>query len=90
MRWRAPLYIAQVDRGNLRLIRATERVVLPLIGDGIGDPKHVAGMGNFHTIAAAPGESWVTVGEKFPGNGWRGDTLLARIRWGRPNRLAPA
>jgi hypothetical protein len=60
-----------------------------LIGDGIGDPKRVAGMGNFHTIAAAPGESWVTVGEEFPGNGWRGDTLLARIHWGRPNRLAP-
>jgi hypothetical protein len=89
-RWRAPLYVAQVDRRNLRLIRATERVVLPLIGDGIGDPKHVAGMGNFHTIAAAPGESWMTVGEEFPGNGWRGDTLLARIRWGRPNHLAPA
>ena len=31
-----------------------------------------------------------SVGEECPGNGWRGDTLLARIRWGRPNRLAPA
>jgi hypothetical protein len=39
---------------------------------------------------AAPGESWVTVGEEFPGNGWQGDTLLARIHWGRRNRLAPA
>jgi hypothetical protein len=89
MRWRAPIYVTQVDRGALRLIRETERVVLTLIGDGIGDPKRVAGMGNFHTVAATPGESWVTVGEEFPGNAWRGDTLLARIRWGRPNRLAP-
>lgn len=86
-RWRAPLYVARVDRRNLRLTRATERVVLPLIGDGIVDPKHVAGMGNFQTIAAAPGQSWVTAGEGFPGNGWRGNTLMARIHWGRPNRL---
>jgi hypothetical protein len=90
MRWRAPIYIARVDRGRLRLIRETEQVVLPLIGDGKDDPKRVAGMGNFHTVAATSGESWVTVGEEFPGNGWRGDTLLARIRWGRPNRLVPA
>jgi hypothetical protein len=47
-------------------------------------------MGNFHTVAAAPGESWVTVGETRPDDGWKGDTLLARIRWSRPNRRAPA
>lgn len=90
MRWRAPLYVAEVDRKALRLIRASERVVLPLIGDGVADPKHVARMGNFHTVAAAPGESWVTVGETRPEDGWSGDTLLARIRWSRPNRRAPA
>lgn len=89
MRWRAPLYVAEVDRDTLRLIRSSERVVLPLIGDGIEAPEHVARMGNFHTVAATPGESWVTVGETLPGDGWRGDTLLARIRWGRPNRLVP-
>ena len=90
MRWRAPLYVAEVDRETLRLIRATERVVLPLIGDGIANAKHVARMGNFHTVAAAPGESWVTVGETLPDDGWRGDTLLARIQWSRPNELAPS
>jgi hypothetical protein len=89
-RWRSPIYAARVDRGNRRLIRATETVVLPMIGDGKAEPRRVAGMGNFHTVAATPGESWVTVGEEFPGNGWLGDTLLARIRWGRPNRLAPS
>ncbi len=87
MRWRAPLYLAEVDREALRLVRSSERVVLPLIGDGIDDPAHVARMGNFHTVAATPGESWVTVGETLPADGWRGDTLLARIRWSRPNRL---
>ncbi len=87
-RWRAPLYVAEVDRDTLRLIRATERVVLPLIGDGIAGPAHVARMGNFHTVAAAPGESWVTVGETLPEDGWRGDTLLARVRWSRPNPRA--
>ncbi len=84
MRWRAPLYMAEVDRAALRLIRASERVVLPLIGDGVDDPAHVARMGNFHTASATPDESWVTVGETLPSDDWRGDTLLARIRWRRP------
>ncbi len=88
-RWRAPLFLAEVDRKSLRLIRASERVVLPLIGDGLKDPKHVARMGNFHTVAATPHESWVTTGETLPHDGWAGDTLLARIRWKRPNGLAP-
>lgn len=87
-RWRAPLYMALVDRRTLRLVRATERIVLPLIGDGINDPKHVARMGNFHTVAATPHESWVTTGETLPDDGWRGNTLLARIRWSKPNALA--
>jgi len=86
-RWRAPLYLARVDTEKLCLIRSTERVVLPLIGDGVNDARHVARMGNFHTVAASPTESWVTVGECLPDDGWRGDTLLARIRWSRPNRL---
>jgi hypothetical protein len=86
-RWRAPLYMARVDIGSLRLIRSTEQVVLPLIGDGVGDPGHVARMGNFHTLTATPEESWVTVGECLPKDGWRGDLLMARIRWSRPNRM---
>ncbi len=84
MRWRAPLYMARVDRSTLRLVRATERVVLPLVGDGINDPKNVAHLGNFHTNPASPGESWVTVGEVIPAS-FRGDLLLARVRWSRPN-----
>lgn len=85
-RWRAPLYLARVDTGRLCLIRSTEHIVLPLIGDGVDDARRVARMGNFHTVAATPGESWVTVGECLPDDGWRGDVLMARIRWSRPNR----
>lgn len=80
-RWRAPLYMARVDLDTLRLVRSTERVVLPLIGNGVSNAKHVARMGNFHTVAAAPNESWVTVGECLPEDGWRGDVLMARIQW---------
>ncbi len=86
-RWRAPLFMAEVDRRTLRLVRASERVVLPLLGDGVRNGKHVARMGNFHTVAAGPDESWVTVGESRPRDGYAGDTLLARIQWRRPNKL---
>jgi hypothetical protein len=88
IRWRAPLYVAQVDVLTQRLIRSTERVVLPLVGDGVNDPDNVALMGNFNVTNASPDESWVTVGEWMPRKNARGDLLLARIRWSRPNRLA--
>jgi hypothetical protein len=45
-------------------------------------------MGNFHTTNVSPDESWVTVGEWQPKNGLKGDLLLARIRWTKPNALA--
>ncbi|MBM3880908.1 MAG: exo-alpha-sialidase [Verrucomicrobia bacterium] len=83
-RWRAPLWLAQVDLVTLRLRRDTERIVLPLVGDGVHDPDRVALMGNFHVTSAGPDESWVTVGEWQPRNGIRGDLLLARIRWSKP------
>ena len=90
VRWRSPLYMAQVNPQTLRLQRATERVVLPLVGDGVKDPDRVAIMGNFHPINVSSDESWVTVGEWQPRNRIRGDLLLARIRWNRPNLLASA
>jgi hypothetical protein len=88
-RWRAPLYMAQVDTTRLCLIRSTEQVVLALIGDGVNAAQHVARMGNFHTMAVTPQESWVTVGECLPHDGWRGDVLMACIRWSCPNTLVP-
>ena len=87
-RWRAPLYVAQVEVATMRLIRETEKTVLPLIGDGINDPEHVARLGNFHVTNASPDESWVTVGETLPADDWKGDVLLGRIRWAVPNRRA--
>ncbi len=89
VRWRSPLWMAQVDPQTLQLRRDTERVVLPLVGDGVNDPDRVAIMGNFHPTNVTPNESWVTVGEWQPKNGIKGDLLLARIRWSRPNTLAP-
>ena len=88
IRWRSPLWMAQVDPERLCLIRSTERVVLPLVGDGVNAPDDVALMGNFHVTNAAPDQSWVTVGEWLPRRGAKGDLLLARIRWGQANRLA--
>jgi hypothetical protein len=80
MRWRAPVYLARVDPETLRLIRNSEQIALPLLGDGVRDGANVARMGNFHPLAFSPRESWVTVGETIPTNDWRGNTLLARIR----------
>lgn len=86
IRWRPPLWVAQVDIDRRCLIRSTEQVVLPLVGDGVKKPDHVALMGNFSVTNVSPEESWVTVGEWMPRNGYRGDVLLARIRWSKPNR----
>ncbi|MCP5560795.1 MAG: exo-alpha-sialidase [Verrucomicrobiaceae bacterium] len=85
MRWRSPLWMAQVDPVTLRLKRSTERIVFPLVGDGVNDPNKVALMGNFHVTNVSPHESWVTVGEWQPRNQIHGDLLLARIRWASPN-----
>ncbi|NNE91691.1 MAG: exo-alpha-sialidase, partial [Verrucomicrobiales bacterium] len=87
IRWRSPLWVARVDPDKLCLIRETEQVVLPLLGDGVNDPDRVALMGNFHVTNASPDESWVTVGEWLPRGGALGDLLMARIRWSKPNRL---
>ena len=87
IRWRSPLWVAQVDADKLCLIRSTEQVVLPLVGDGVNDPNNVALMGNFDVTNVSADESWVTVGEWMPKNGYKGDVLLARIRWSKPNRL---
>jgi hypothetical protein len=85
--WRAPLYLAWVDRATMRLVRATERVAFPLIGDGINDPKMVPHYGNFHVTDATSGESWIFSGEVISAN-FRGDLLMAKIRWRRPNHYS--
>jgi hypothetical protein len=86
-RWRSPLYLAQVDTAKLCLRRETERIVLPLVGDGVNAPDDVAYSGNFHPVNITADESWLTDGEMLPKRGYKGDLLLARIRWSRPNKL---
>ena len=90
IRWRSPLWIAQVDPERLCLIRESERVVLPLCGDGVNKGDDVALMGNFYVTNASQEESWVTVGEWIPKRSGKGDMLLARIHWKKPNKLVQA
>ncbi|MFK7821304.1 MAG: sialidase family protein [Planctomycetaceae bacterium] len=85
IRWRSPLWIAQVDPQRLCLIRDTERVVLPIVGDGVSQPDDVALMGNFNVTNVSPDESWVTVGEWLPRRNAAGNLLLGRIRWSTAN-----
>lgn len=87
MRWRAPLYLARVNLASMRLQRNTERIVFPLIGDGINDPTHVPHYGNFHVGNISRNEAWIAAGEVIPAN-FRGDMLLARVKWRRLNLLA--
>lgn len=86
-RWRSPLFMARVDTQKLCLVRESERVVLPLVGDGVNAADAVPLMGNFQTTNITPGESWVTDGEMLPKHGYKGDLVLGRIRWSSPNTL---
>lgn len=85
IRWRSPLWLARMDPKTNRLIRSTERIALPLIGDGVREPEKVALMGNFHVTNVSPMSSILTVGEWIPKEDARGDLLLARIKWMKPN-----
>lgn len=80
-RHRAPLFIAQVNPDTLRVMRATERVLIPERG---------ATLGNFGAASVNEHESWVTVNEgiwddAIRARGAKGALFCARIRWGRPN-----
>lgn len=87
MRWRAPLLMALIDQKTMRLIRSTERVVFPLLGDGINNPTMVPHYGNFHTMMLNREQSLILAGEVIPAN-FHGDLLMARIWWAKPNRFA--
>jgi hypothetical protein len=88
-RHRAPLFMAQVDPERLRVIRATERILVPERG---------ARLGNFGVTDVNERETWVTVAEwmqthppniVIPPDNPRGadnSVYAARIRWDQPNR----
>lgn len=80
-RHRAPLFIAQVNPDTLRVLRATERVLIPERG---------ATLGNFGAAAVNEHESWVTVNEgiwddDIRARGAKGTLFCARIHWQAPN-----
>jgi hypothetical protein len=79
MRWRAPIWLARVDTERMCLVKASERVAIPLTETSGRMPT----MGNFHIVAPTRDETWITVGEC--GSGFKGDTLLCRIGWSKPN-----
>ena len=80
MRWRAPLYLAKVNRSTMHLMQQTERIVFPLVGDGINSPKLVPQYGNFHVTNIGNNESWITSGEVIQAN-FKGDMLMGRVTW---------
>ena len=87
-RHRAPLFIAQVDPEKRRVLRATERVLVPERG---------ARLGNFGVTEVNEHETWVTVAEWMqtwppkivipPENPYGADNSVyaARIVWEKPN-----
>jgi len=79
MRWRSPLFIAEFDPEKECLVKETEKIVFPMVGDGINDPDSVPRMGNFHPCKISDKKAIVTVGEILPQNDWEGDTLIAYI-----------
>ncbi len=85
MRWRTPIFAAEVDVERLCLIRSTERVVFRIDGDGVNHPETVPYLGNFHTTAISPRESIVTTCETLP-KILKGNTIQARVHWAKMNR----
>lgn len=76
-RHRAPLFIAQVDPQTLRVIRSTEKILIPNRG---------ARLGNFAVTPISPGEVWVTDAEWMQYRGCEqygsdGSVWVSRIHW---------
>lgn len=88
IRHRAPLFMAQVDPEKLRVMPATERILIPERG---------ARLGNFGVTELNENETWVTVAEWMQtfspnivipvDNPYGSDNAVyaARIRWRAPN-----
>jgi len=68
IRHRAPLFIGQVDPDTLRVIRSTERVLIP---------ENHASLGNSGVCRISDNESWVTCGEGHLHHGKRRGELNA-------------
>lgn len=80
-RFRAPLFIAQVEPIKLQVIRSTEKVLVPNRG---------AQLGNFGTNNVSELESWVTTSEGMAPlgaekGGSNGSVYIARLLWSTPD-----
>ena len=76
-RHRAPLFIGRVDRESLRIVRASEQVLIPERG---------AGLGNFGVCEVSENESWVVASEWMQPKGsekYGSDNTvwIAKLRW---------
>lgn len=83
-RHRAPLFIARVNPATLKVMRATERMLIPERG---------ATLGNFGAAPVTENESWVTVNEgiwddSIRARGAKGALYVARVKWATPNIAA--
>lgn len=84
-RHRAPIFIARVDPERLRVLRATEQVLMPETGLDLG--------GGFAPVEVSANETWVISSEMgFPKARIHepNHVRLARILWAAPNKLFPA
>ena len=75
--------MAQVDPNSLRVIRKTEKILVPERG---------ARLGNFGITDISPNETWITVSEWMQPSGVEkygsdGSIFIARIHWDQPNKL---
>jgi hypothetical protein len=77
-RHRAPLFIARVDPETLRVIRATERVLVPERG---------ARLGNFGVTEVSDTETWVTAAEWMQGPGAAAHDPSSLVARGADNRI---
>lgn len=77
-RHRAPLFIARVDPETLRVVRASEQVLVP---------EHGARLGNFGVTEVNENESWVTVTEWMQAPGPRFFDPAPLIARGADNRV---
>lgn len=71
VRWRSPMFIAEVDPDNLCLKSETEQMVFPMRGN----PDNVARMGNFMPITLSQNEAIITVGDLLPRLDYSGKVL---------------
>lgn len=77
-RHRAPLFIARVDPESLRVIRASEQILVP---------EHGARLGNFGVTEVNADETWVTVTEWMQGPGPKAHDTAPLVARGADNRI---